>query len=366
MKVIGWETLAMLAGVASACTVLGAVPPNDAFANRIPLTGTNLTVTGWNTNATKEPAEPNHAGNAGGQSVWWMWTAPTQGEVNITTDGSDFDTLLGVYAGSTLPSLTLVASSDDHGLLPTGRVRFQVLAGTNLKIAVDGFNEAGAIASGNITLHLSFLSEPILRPPNDHFSNRVAVAGTRLDLVGSNVLASREADEPTHAGSAGDTSIWWSWTAPASGPVVLSTFGSNFDTLLGVYRGTRLSTLVTVAANDDIDPLSAILTSSVLFNANAGTTYHIAVDGFDGASGTVALRLDTPVPILTGPQRLADGAFRFNVSGVPGRTYEIQASDNLDVWSMLGTVFNSNGVVSFIDPEIRSPGNRSYRAVLQP
>lgn len=366
IRAIGQWIAVMWATVLFTGNTFGAAPINDAFASRILVAGTNLTVTGWNTNATKEPAEPAHAGNPGGQSVWWTWTAPTNGEVTITTDGSDFDTLLGTYTGSTLQSLTTVASSDDHGLLPTGRVRFAIPGGTNLKIAVDGFNDAGAIAAGNIKLRLTFISEPIVRPPNDHFSNRVAVAAARLDLVGSNIQASREVDEPLHAGSAGDTSIWWSWTAPNSGPVILSTFGSSFDTVLAVYRGTRLSSLIQVAANDDIDPLSTLLTSSVLFNANAGTTYQIAIDGYDGASGTVALRLDSPVPTLTDGQRLADGAFRFNVAGVPGRTYEILASENLSGWVSLGAVLNSNGLAPFLDLETPSLGHRFYRALLRP
>src|ERR1041384_573319 len=63
-------------------------PPNDLFANRTPLVGTNLIATGSNTNATKEPGEPNHAGNIGRKSGWWTWTAPTNGDLTITTDGS--------------------------------------------------------------------------------------------------------------------------------------------------------------------------------------------------------------------------------------------------------------------------------------
>src|SRR5258706_8000585 len=61
-------------------------PPNDQFTNRTALVGTNLTVTGWNTNASKEIGEPNHAGNLGGQSVLWTWTAPSNSDVTINTD----------------------------------------------------------------------------------------------------------------------------------------------------------------------------------------------------------------------------------------------------------------------------------------
>ena len=45
---------------------------NDAFANRRLITGTSVTVTGSTVGATKEAGEPNHAGNRGGKSVWFV------------------------------------------------------------------------------------------------------------------------------------------------------------------------------------------------------------------------------------------------------------------------------------------------------
>ena len=42
------------------------------------------------------------------------------------------------------------------------------------------------------------------------------------------------------AGREGGASVWWTWTAPASGRAVVTTRGSSFDTLLGVYTGTAV------------------------------------------------------------------------------------------------------------------------------
>ena len=77
------------------------------------INGNCTTVTGTNLGATKEPGEPNHADNVGGASVWWKWIAPITGSATVTTDGSNFDTLLGVYTGSSVSSLTTIASNDD-------------------------------------------------------------------------------------------------------------------------------------------------------------------------------------------------------------------------------------------------------------
>lgn len=68
---------------------------------------------GSNVNATKQAGEPAHAGNTGGRSVWWTFTAPASGQMTIHTTGSNFDTLLAVYTGSSVGALTLIASDDD-------------------------------------------------------------------------------------------------------------------------------------------------------------------------------------------------------------------------------------------------------------
>ena len=152
--------------------IRAAAPPNDLFSNRRAITGTNLTVTGSNVQASKEIGEPDHAGNVGGRSVWWSWSAPTNGDVTITTDdsthtdGSPLDTLLGVYTGTNVSTLSLVASNDDHSVVVTSRVRFQAVKNTTYQIAVDGFNDGSGADSGNISLNLVFISEPIPRPKN--------------------------------------------------------------------------------------------------------------------------------------------------------------------------------------------------------
>ena len=55
--------------------------------------------------------------------------------------------------------------------------------------------------------------------------------------------------------------------------VEANTFGSNFDTTLGVYTGTRGS-LTQIACNDDSN---GTLQSRVRFDAIAGTTYYFMV-----------------------------------------------------------------------------------------
>jgi hypothetical protein len=147
---------------------VNSAPSNDNFADRITLSGSSASTTGSNAGYTKEVGEPSHAGDSGGASAWWTWTAGSAGTLTISTSGSDFDTLLAVYTGSSVSGLTEVASNDDYVGL-TSRVSFSVTSGTTYQIAVDGYSGA----TGNIALSLSFVAAspppaPTIPPSGGH------------------------------------------------------------------------------------------------------------------------------------------------------------------------------------------------------
>lgn len=136
-------------------------------------------------------------------------------------------------------------------------------------------------------------------PPNDNFANAVVInlgSAASISLVGHNTNATKEGGEPNHASNAGGSSVWWRWTTPSSGSVILDTRGSVYDTTLGVYTGSSVSALTLVADDDDIDN-GVVQASEVTFNATSGTTYHIAVDGWDRDIGGVTLNLAFQGPL---------------------------------------------------------------------
>jgi M6 family metalloprotease-like protein len=143
-------------------------------------------------------------------------------------------------------------------------------------------------------------------PANDAFSSRTALSGDSGRTTGSTVGATREAGEPTH-GATGGGSVWFTWTAPANGDLVVDTVGSGFDTLLGAYTGTSVGSLTTKATNDDAPGAT---TSRVTFRVVAGTRYSVAVDGYQGATGSYVLnwRLDRDPVADAGPDRAVEGA----------------------------------------------------------
>jgi Cadherin-like/Bacterial Ig domain/Beta-propeller repeat/FG-GAP-like repeat len=131
---------------------------------------------------------------------------------------------------------------------------------------------------------------------NDNFADRISLNGVTLPVRGTNIGATGESGEPTQSGTLNTS--WWSWTAPFSGLATFDTKNSNFDTFLSIYRGLEFNELVLIGNNNDTETLR---TSLVEFNAVAGETYQIAVDGFGSAAGVITLNLNLQnlAPVLT-------------------------------------------------------------------
>ncbi len=129
---------------------------NNNFASASVISDGPQTIAWNNDLANKESGEPSHAGNNGGKSVWWKWTPTLNTNVTVNTEGSTFDTLLGVYRGNRVNSLSVVASDDDAGSGLLSSVDIDVVAGATYYIAVDGFNSGSEIDSGQLKLNIEY------------------------------------------------------------------------------------------------------------------------------------------------------------------------------------------------------------------
>jgi hypothetical protein len=256
-------------------------PANDDFEDAVVLSGPIGTTTGTNVDADAQPGEPVHAGVGGGASVWWKWEAPINGRARLDTAGSSFDTVLAVYRGSAVDQLAEVVSNDD-ALGVQSEVKFQATRGQTYRIAVDGFSGA----EGTITLNFDLEGQG--QSTNDNFAQARVLRGRKGSARGTNRGATAEFGEPIHAGVGGGKSVWWRWRAPVTGRMTFTTIGSNYDTVLAIYRGRRINLLREVASNDD-GPGGLDLQSLVTFKARRGKVYRIAVDGFQDAEGDIRL-----------------------------------------------------------------------------
>ncbi len=186
------------------------------------------------------------------------------------------------YEVSGLPAGLSVAAA-------TGRITGSTAQNGSYTLGVTASNRWG---KGYQLLGLAVVPAALAQ---DYFNLRRALAAIPATNTASTLQATREVDEPYHAGNSQlQGSVWWTWTATQDGPVWVSTEGSDFDTVLAVYTGSDYRSLTPVASSDNY---RWDITSSVMFQARGGTTYQIAVDG--AARGAVRLAIAPhPQPLI--------------------------------------------------------------------
>lgn len=233
-----------------------APPPNDAFRAARMLTGDSGSVQGSSVGATREPGEPDSSacGDSGDSTVWWRWTAPADGTLDITRTGPVCWTP-DVFTGSTLSTLTPVGWNGWRG-------RHPVRAGVTYRIRAADHGEA----SFDLTWRFFTL------PTNDAFADARVITGATGTLDSHNVGGTAEPGEPAHDGWAAAKSVWFTWTAPTTGTVTVAT-----SVLVGG--------LAVLYEGDAVDALTPVPDGTVI----AGRAYHIAVDCGGYGAGPFAL-----------------------------------------------------------------------------
>ena len=171
---------------------------------------------------------------------------------------------------------------------------------------------AAVVLAIAVTCCVTVAARAYAAPANDNFANATVVTGTTGTSNSDTTDATLETFEPPHYGEINaDGSVWFKWTAPQTGYVSFYTNG-GFDSVMAAYlaTGSGFSGLRKKAANDQ-DPLGILGNGSrVTFWAATGSTYYIAVTGYDaGSLGALTLGWDSPpVPALDNPDpRLQTG-----------------------------------------------------------
>ena len=152
---------------------------------------------------------------------------------------------------------------------------------------------------------------PVAASP-DNFADARVVSGNTASVPGTTAGATRETGEPDHYEQdddptnpdafrwIGDHSVWYRWAAPGSGPTTIDTCDASIDSILAVYTGGALNALSRIADNNNRCPSG--FGSKVTFNAQAGTSYKIAVGDAGGArENTFTLKLDGQPPDSAAP-----------------------------------------------------------------
>ncbi len=126
---------------------------------------------------------------------------------------------------------------------------------------------------------------------NDAFANATVISALPFSDLVDISAATTEAGEPPSSCSGGSSSqrtVWYSFTPAVTG-VVRASVNAGFSTVVGVYTG-GLGGLAEITCR------SPFVVRDVTFLAQAGTTYHIQVDGMFGQTGVLEVRLEAVPP----------------------------------------------------------------------
>ena len=160
-------------------------------------------------------------------------------------------------------------------------------------ISVLGSSLALYVAFSFLFIGTSQCGAAVRKPSNDNFSRSKKVSGPAAVLQGKNTGATPETGEPQTFAPFGGRSVWWKWSAPASGlAIVTSATSKSIVPFLAAYIGSSVSNLTLLAADPD---------GLIAFEAVKGTTYYIRVDSYPGGEGSFKLNLTLSTLKLTLP-----------------------------------------------------------------
>ncbi len=108
-------------------------------------------------------------------------------------------------------------------------------------------------SQGSVTSATDFIVAAASPPANDDFDHPQVLAGSAGSGDGTTLGATRQSEEPTHGTNAGGASVWYAWTAPASGYYTFRSTGAFGGKTMGVYTGSALNALTPVAAGTSTD-----------------------------------------------------------------------------------------------------------------
>ena len=114
--------------------------------------------------ATKDAGEPNHCKTTGGASTWFIYEGVTNSFVRVSTEGTDYDTVLAVYTGLSSAYVDLIELACDNDSGSDGKssvLLFPTVKGQTYYIAMDGVDGA----KGLVQFKYEVAAPPIMQNP---------------------------------------------------------------------------------------------------------------------------------------------------------------------------------------------------------
>jgi hypothetical protein len=238
--------------------------PNDAFADRISLSGTSGRVNGDTTLATLEPNEQlSSQFDPISASVWWTWTPPRNGILEISYPLQNAPRLsVRPWIGTALTGLSLLPLVGDLSPFSANPTSYAVTAGVPLQISL-------VTSAGDQLIPWEW--QLLTPPPNDNFADRITLSRTQVTVKGTTLGAIAEPNEPTNPPFFGGPSTWWSWTPDQDLDLRINVTSAAQLLDIAIFSGSELCALQLVSFGYSQIPFE--------FPVHRGVTYQIMVGG---------------------------------------------------------------------------------------
>jgi subtilisin family serine protease len=239
------------------------------------------------------PAPPN--GVSFSRTVWYR-LSPSSGGIAADAFGSEMDkevelqthkTVLAVYR-STGSGLQEVACNSRHA--QEGRIESRVIWRADGNSAYYVMAAAyQSIPMGTLRLNFS----PVNIPVNDEPAAALAVSPSApfATILPAHKATTGVADPVISCAGGYARSLWFAVPSAPGQPLSLSTAGSDFNTVVAVFRADATGNLIEVACNDNVPGSIA----AVVNWTGDGGTYLVVAGGFGATTGGV-LRLRATSP----------------------------------------------------------------------
>ena len=246
---------------------------NDACSAPVVISGPPFHDARDTTAATTDSTDPLQSCSAGvpaqnSNSVWYSYTVPGDGMVVANTFGSDYTTVLTAYAGTCTGRKELACDENE--------IAFLAKAGQRLLLEV---TQLGPPAGGTLLLNVR---GPVVNNTCRAAPPIAAPFSAVIDTLGA---ATSSADPvPSCVGPGDNTnSVWYGYTAPATGTLSVTTSSCDYSPAVVAYTGS-CGALTEVACEFVAGLLS--------INVTAGEAMYIEVVGSPG--GNVTLNVSGP------------------------------------------------------------------------
>lgn len=199
---------------------------------------------------------------------------------------SDYVRMSGTSQSAAIVAGLLAHIKTQHPLEPGWKSVGRVLASCQFRpyttFGIYGYDlvQVGRVDASKLPL---LESSPV--PYNDNFENAGVSRQPYIKWTQNLSYATVESAETTHAGSPAVATVWYRWSPSVEGEVTINMEGSECDASVSVYTGSLYS-LTEVASNDTVGGVS-----QVVFSADKGKYYYIAIDAPRGDLGSVTSNL---------------------------------------------------------------------------